>query len=295
MTQKFEMADLGEVSFYLGMKVERDRASRTLKLSQEHYTKDILERFGMADAKPVSTPMEVKTKLLKWEKEVAPADRHEYQRLVGSLMYLMLGTRPDIAFAVGALSRHMANPGPQHWTAAKRVLRYLVGTVNLGLKFKGGLQELVGFTDADWASDPVDRYSTSGYVFILGGAAVSWTSKRQKSIATSSTEAEYMALALGTKEAIWLRRLLHELLHPAAGPTLINVDNQSCIKLAKNPELHQLTKHIDIQYHFTRKEVEAGTIKLEYCPTKKMAADFLTKSVPLEQQKTCAGVCGVSA
>jgi hypothetical protein len=293
MVQTFEMSDLGPVSFYLGMQVERDRARRELKLSQAHYVAEVLERFGMTECKPISTPMEVKTKLQKHEGQAGLEEVREYQRLVGSLMYLMVGTRPDIAFTVGALSRHLSNPGPEHWVVAKRVLRYLKGTANLCLTYSGGLEELVGYTDADWASD-LDRYSTSGYLFILGGGAVSWASKRQKSIALSSTEAEYMALALGAKEAVWLRQLLEELQFPPTGPTLINVDNQSCIKLTKNPELHQQTKHIDIRYHFTRQHVEEGTIKVEFCPTKQMAADFLTKSVCQAVHQNCASVAGLT-
>jgi hypothetical protein len=294
MSQTFDMSDLGELSYYLGIKITRDRAHKSVEMSQTHYIKEVLQRFGMEDCKPVGTPLDVKTRLGPFDGEATAQERRDYQRVVGSLMYIMVGTRPDIAYAVGALSRYLSNPGPEHWTAAKRVLRYLGGTMEKGMKFGGGDSTLVGFTDADFAPPPT-RHSTSGYVFLLNGGAVSWASKRQKSVATSTTEAEYMALALGIKEAIWLRRLLGEIGMPQGGATPVFVDNQSCIKLAKNPENHQLTKHIDTQYHFTRQEVERGTIHLEFCPTKGMVADFLTKPVNKEQHVRCAEASGVSA
>lgn len=248
----------------------------------------------MSGCKPVGTPLDTKTRLMPYDGAASLGEIREYQRVVGSLMYAMVATRPDIGFAVGALSRYLANPGPEHWTAAKRVLRYLAGTANKALTFGGGSLELVGYTDADFAPPPT-RQSTSGYLFILNGGAVGWASKRQKSVATSTTEAEYMALALGTKEAIWLRRLLGELGVVTRGPTPILVDNQSCIRLAKNPENHQLTKHIDTQFHFIRQEVEKRTVEVEFCPTKSMAADFLTKAVNMEQHKMCTQASGLPA
>lgn len=294
MAQTFEMTDLGELSFYLGIKIERDRSKGVIRMSQAHYVAEVLERFGMSECKSVGTPLDTKTRLLPYDGVATPGEVREYQRVVGSLMYAMVATRPDLGYAVGALSRHLANPGPEHWTAAKRVLRYLAGTPTMSLSFGDGTLDLVGYTDADFAPPPT-RQSTSGYLFILNGGAISWASKRQKSVATSTTEAEYMALSLGVKEAIWLRRLLGELGFPRDGPVPILVDNQSCIKLAKNPENHQLTKHIDTQYHFIRQEVEKEVVSVEFCSTKRMAADFLTKSVNMDQHNMCSQAAGLCA
>ena len=288
----FEMTDLGDLSYYLGIKVERDRGSKVIRMSQAHYVMEVLERFGMTECKPTTTPMDTKTRLLPHDGVASAEEVKEYQRVVGSLMYAMVATRPDLGYAVGALCRYMSNPSPSHWCAAKRVLRYLAGTIHHALTYGRGNMELVGYTDADFAAPPT-RHSTSGYLFILNGGAVSWASKRQKSVATSTTEAEYMALALGTKEAIWLRRLLGELGMVSYSPTLLLVDNQSCIKLAKNPENHQLTKHIDTQYHFIREEVERQIVRVEFCPTKAMAADFLTKPVARDQHMACSRMSGL--
>jgi len=197
-------------------------------------------------------------------------------------MYTMIGTRPDIAFAVSIVSQHSSNPGPSHWTAVRRIFRYLAGTRTLGINYGRGCSG--GYTDADWGAGE-DRKSVGGYVFMINGAAVSWASKKQPSVALSSTEAEYMALTQGVKEALWLGELLKDLgaLAHANKIREIQCDNQGAIALTKNPEYHARTKHIDIQFHFIRHHVETEYIKPSHCPTNKMTADIFTKPVPRPQ------------
>ena len=251
------MTDLGEARWILGMEIIRDRGKRTLKLSQRQYVTGILTRFGFENARPASTPMAANQKLTK--SSAPEMDAKRYQSALGSLMYAMLGTRPDFAYAVGALSRHAANPTPEHWSAVARVYKYLRGTTDMRLVYRGTTrdEELFAYVDADYASDPSDRVSITGHAFMIAGGAVSWQSKKQTSTAMSSTEAEYMGLASAAKEAVWLRALLEEIEQGARGPTLLLEDNQSAIALARNAEFHERTKHIGVRYHFIREKIES--------------------------------------
>jgi hypothetical protein len=187
----------------------------------------------------------------------------------------------------------VANPSPEHQQAVKRILRYVKGTADQGLTL-GGTKVMRGYSDADWGSSDECRRSISGYAFLYGRGAVSWSSKRQQTVALSTTEAEYMAVTHATKEAVWLSRLLHEIDGKDHTPMLLNVDNQSCIALAKNPVHHARTKHIDVQHHFIREMVETGAVRVEYCPTKEMTADVLTKPVPKEKHNWCTSQLGVA-
>jgi len=198
----------------------------------------------------------------------------------------MLGTRPDIAYAVGAVSRYSSNPGELHWKAVKRILRYLKGTANFALEYNGGSSEKVkGYSDADWAGSLDDRRSTTGYVFTMNGAAVTWSSKKQPTVALSTTEAEYMAMTQAAKEAIWIRRFLAEVLgeNEEANEKLeVFTDNQGALALAQNPVFHARTKHIDIRHHFIR-EVEGKDLSVSFCGTEEMVADVLTKGLSQEK------------
>jgi len=188
------MKDLGEAKVILGLEIRRDKALGTLKLSQGKYAAQVLEKFGMAECNPIGTPLEVGLQLVKAD---GSDDVLPYREAVGSLMYLMVGTRPDLAFAIGKLSRFVSCYGKEHWAAIKRVLRYVKGSVNKGLAFdKNSSCVLQGCSDADWAGDHETRRSTTGFTFIFGGAAVSWGSKLQKTVALSTMEAQYMALLL---------------------------------------------------------------------------------------------------
>jgi hypothetical protein len=218
------MTDLGACRFYLGMEVIRDRPRRTLRLSQEAYLRRVLEDFGMLQANPVATPMETSVHLVSTEDgyHVESSLVKTYQSAVGSLMYAMLGTRPDLAFAVSVVSRFASNPTDRHWTAVKRILRYLAGTISMGLVFRGSLTSLNGYADSDWAGDHDTRHSTSGYVFNVGSAVISWSAKRQPAVSLSSCEAEYIGQTQATKEAIWLQGFLKQI-HPDldGGATII--------------------------------------------------------------------------
>ena len=274
----FEARDLGPSSFFLGMDIIRDRNARTITLAQHRLTKDLLTKYGMREAKSLSTPLSLATKLTKTG-EPLDTSSHPYSQLIGSLMYLSVCTRPDISQAVGALARYMANPTKEHWQAATNVLRYLAGTTECGITFGAGSPGLEAYCDADYAGDIDTRRSTTGYVFLLNGGAISWSSRLQQTVAASTTEAEYMAAAAAIKEALWIRRLLKELEIDTKIIT-IKADSQSAIKLLKNPVISMRSKHIDVIYHFARERVTRKDVAFEYICTNKMVADALTKPLP---------------
>ena len=284
LSTKFDIKDLGELKYFLGMKVEQSKENGSIWIGQPAYTENLLKRLGMQDSKPSHTPVEVSSKLQPANNQAEPVNQTKYQSAIGGLMYLVVSTRPDIAFAVNNLARFSSNPQKEHWTALKRILRYLKGTTNIGILYKqDGSDKCIGYSDADWAGDTSDRKSTSGYIFMLSGGPISWSSKKQKCVALSTAEAEYVALSGAAQECLWLRQLEAELGCPPEGPTLIFEDNQSAIAMAKNPQFHGRAKHIDIRYHFIREQVASGTIKIEYCATKDMAADIMTKGLTREQ------------
>lgn len=288
LNHAFQMSDLGPVNHYLGMKITRNREERAIYLSQATYIDQILASHGMANCHAVHTPMTTDCHLM-------PAGPHydcplklkrQYQSAVGSLMYAMLGTRPDIAFAVSVVSRFASNPTHAHEEAVKRIFRYLQGTKDLVLAYKGGLEHLLGWTDSDWAGDHDTRRSTSGYVFCIGSGAISWSSKRQATVALSTCEAEYEGQTQATKEAIWLRNLLSQLHiggtnNPNAEPATVVLygDNQGAIALAKNPQFHGRTKHVDIKVKFLREQLDDGVVDLAFTPTDEQVADGLTKAL----------------
>ncbi|KAJ3531725.1 hypothetical protein NM688_g7534 [Phlebia brevispora] len=283
--QIFEMTDLGEATWILNMELICDRAAGTITLSQRQYIESILKRHQMADCRPLSMPMEANLHLPKLaEPEI---ELRRYQSALRSLMYAMLATRPDLAHSVGVLSQHAATPGEVHWNALMCVYRYLRGTTDLALTFRRNAKEkaLLDFVDADHAGDPVDRRSITGYAFTLAGAAVCWAFKKQRTVAISSTEAEYVAGSAATRQAVWLRLLLSELGQLKQEPTTLLIDNQSAIALAKNPVYHGTMKHIAIQHHFIREKFEDRTVSVEYVPTGDQAADVFTKGLPREKHE----------
>ena len=298
LMSKFAMVDNGPIHYILGMVIKRDRANRILTIDQSEYTHSILKRFKMENCNPVSTPSEMGKKFRKTTQEDQPFDVTLYQQAIGCLTYASLISRPDIAVATGTLAQYMSNPNTEHWSGVKRVLRYLKGTLNYGLYYsRSDDDNLVGFSDADWAGDLDTRRSTSGYSFHIGRSLVSWSSRKQVTVAKSSTEAEYVALSSATQEAIWLRRLIGEIRFQKCPPTLINEDNQGAIDLSKNAKHHERTKHIDIAFHFIRERVSSSEIVVEHCPTNDMVADVLTKAVPrvkFEKFRSCLGVCKIA-
>jgi len=299
LNKRFPLKDLGSADFFLGMKITRQPMERKIILSQDAYIAAILERFNLTKCHPVSTPIKPGAILVTNGEPDAEEDETLYRSMLVSIMYLMLCTRPDLAFAVGRLSKFSANPNKQHMQAARRLLRYVSKTRNFGLHF-GPFTEKKNpiatmFSDADWAGDKESRPSTGAYVCTISEnqsnsphTAISWSSKQQSTIALSSTEAEYMALTQASKEGIWVRRFMDEISRASgedvpATPMTIFADNQGSMALAKNPEFHSRTKHISIQQHFIREKVESKEVRLEYLPTGDMLADLLTKALPREK------------
>jgi hypothetical protein len=298
----FEITDGGELKYFLGLQFERDREHRRLTIHQNRYTTELLIQHQMDQCAPKSTPWDSGVTLTKAMSPASEEEREEmssipYRQIVGELLFLSISTRPDIAHPVGQLARFVSNPGPKHWTAAKRVLRYLNGTRSLGISFDGNQPtQLLGFADANWAGSE-ERRSTSGNVFMYGGGAISWRSQQQPTVALSTMEAEYVSLSGCTQQAVWLRRLVAEvedrlgvlresapthIIH-AEAPTHIMEDNQACIQFAKDPKDHSRAKHIAIRYHFVREKILTGDICVDYCGTNSMIADLLTKEVTANQ------------
>ena len=293
LCRRFDMDDRGEVHYLLGMLIKRDRAAKTLSISQRSYTEKILKRFGMEASKPVGTPLEPGKKFQKFTEDDERFDTQTYQQAIGCLTYLSVISRPDIAAAVGTLSQYMSEPSKEHWMGVKRILRYLKKTLNFGLKYSAGKMELIGYSDSDWAGDIDTRRSTSGYVFQVGNGTISWSSRKQATVAKSSTEAEYVALSMAAQEAIWLNRLMSDLGQNMDDPIVIFEDNQGAIELAKNPKYHNRTKHIDICHHFIRERVMSNEIKVMYCNTKCMIADIMTKALPKPSFEKLRSLLGV--
>jgi hypothetical protein len=274
MQELFQMSDLGLLSYYLGIEVQQ--AEGEIRVSQSSYAAKILEDAGMAQCNPCCVPMENRLKLTKNSGEVIDATR--YRSMIGSLRYLV-NTRPDLAYAVGVLSRFMEAPGKQHWAAMKQVLRYVQGTQGFGCTYREGSKNaaLTGFSDSDDAGDLDDRKSTTGLVFFFGSSVVTWASQKQRIVAMSSCEAEYIAAATAASQAVWLSRLLSEMIGGEAQKVKLRIDNQSAIELSKNPVHHERTKHIDLRYHFIRECVEEGKVDVEHVRTSNQLADILTK------------------
>jgi hypothetical protein len=260
-------------------------------ICQETYVKKMVNRFGLTQATSNRTPLPsnlllTKQDCPKTEEEKEEMEKVPYRGIIGSLLYASLGSRPDIAYGVAALSKFNSCPGMKHWKYAKQILRYLKGTAHFGLRYTNpGPKEvrIEIFSDSDWGSNPDDRKSISGFVCCINGNPVSWSSRTQKSTALSSCEAEFMALSESMREALWLRQLLIELRIGFVQPITIRVDNQSAIKLAENPVQHQRSKHIDIRYFRIREEIRNGNITVKYVPTDQNIADLLTKSPTFDQ------------
>jgi hypothetical protein len=277
----FKIKDLGELAWCLGMEFTRDRQQGTSTLSQRKYTYDVLDQYRMLDCNPVGVPYDETRRVnnnVKLEVDMSKI----FRSMVGSLMYLAVATRPDIAFSVNQLARVMSAPDEFHWESAKKVLRYLKGTMNIGITFSGGINNdnvLVGYSDSDWGSCPVTRKSTTGYVLMLNGGAISWNSKLQTTVAISTMEAEYMAMCATMQEGVFLRQLLKDMNFEQTDPTDIKEDNTGTISLAKKPVITNRSKHIDIKFHFVREKVEERVFCTPHVGTGDMVADALTKAI----------------
>ena len=286
LAKRFEISDLGPINWLLGVSIIRDMEKRTISLGQQAYIEQILHRFGLEDARKAVTPMETGVDLGPGSPHVSailltPAEKTKYREMIGCLMYAAVMTRPDISFAVSTLSQYLDAPHTTHVQAATRVFRYLSGTKDQKLVLGGFNSNLVGYSDADWASQN-HRHSISGFAFFIGDGVVSWSSKKQPIITLSSTEAEYVALTHSSKDIIWIHKLLTEfsLIFPFTIPTTLYCDNQGAVRLSKDSTFHGRTKHIDVHFHFIRQTVSQGHISLLYCPTDDMIADTFTKPLP---------------
>lgn len=288
---RFSIKDLGESRYFLG--IEFTRNSTGLHLSQQKYIKDLLEKTKMSASKPVSTPMSPTPKLTLGS-GTRLSDPREYRTTIGSLQYLAF-TRPDIAFAVNRLSQFMHQPTDLHWSAAKRILRYLAGTQTHGILIRRGTPlSLHGFSDADWAGDTDDFVSTNAYVVYLGGSPISWSSKKQTGVARSSTEAEYRAVANTASEIRWITSLLTELGVQLPSMPVIYCDNISATHLSANPIFHSRMKHLALDFHFIRDNVQAGALRVAHVSTRDQLADPLTKALPKPKYQELITKLGVT-
>ena len=281
---RYEMHGMKECEWILGMRITRDRKNKIITLDQEQYTKDILEEYGMLECRVASTPASMEPLSLNMSPQTE-AERAEmkdvpYMQAVGALNFLASSTRPDISAAVSNVSRFMANPGPKHWQAVKRIFRYLKGNQR-GLRFDGKQElRLEGWCDADFAGDVDRSRSRTGYCLYLAGAPVSWRSRLQRLAARSTAEAEYMAAADATGDIMWARGLLEELGQIQMGPTVLHEDNRCAVIWSKDCVVNENNKHIRIRYHIVRDSTRNGTVKLDWVESKENAADILTKPLP---------------
>jgi len=310
LSARYKMKDLGEVNHLLGCEISRNRFTGRITMRQRQYIKDIIARFFADEVLlSISTPADPSVILTKEMCPSSPADiafmkKVKYREAVGSLLWLALGTRPDICYAVTQVTKFNENPGPQHWEAVKRIFRYLAYTLDYAIEYAPMVPSAVtdltnthgfhspslqdptvvtptGYVNSDHARDPDTRRSVTGYIFFLAEGPIVWQSRQQASIALSSMEAEYMSACAATQEAMWLRMVLTELGGVIDRPITLHEDNQACIYLSQNPNDHQKSKHIDRQYHYVREQFIAGTINLAKIPTSGNCSDLLTK--PLQK------------
>lgn len=284
----WSISDLGEAKFCVGIAISRDRTARTASLSQTALIDRIISQFGQSDADPISTPMdEGAARSLRRPLpsdppfDVAAVNDLPYRSLVGSLMYLAVGTRPDISFAVSKLCQFLDCYRRDHWLAAVRVVRYLKGTRNLSLVLGGShALDLIAFSDSSFADCPDTRRSTMGFCTSLGGAVATWSARRQKTVTISSCEAEYIALSETSREILWLRQFLRELNLLNSSPAILLCDNNGSMVLAADPTHHSRSKHIDVKHHFIRERVDEGSVDLWRVPSADNLADIFTKPLP---------------
>lgn len=276
LREKFEIKEM-KVDCFLGLEINQNEDG-SIFLYQTRYAKKVLKRFDMAECDGVITPSNPNQQMCNFDE--SDQSSFPYRKLIGSLMYLSIGTRADIAHAVGIASRYVEKPTVVHERAGKRILKYIKKHLNFGiLFFSSSTRELSVYTDADYAGDIDTRRSTSGSAFIYSGGIISWSSTRQKSVSASTTESEYIAASLCVRELTWLRALFCEILGEKLPIINLYMDNQSAIRLIKNPEFHKRTKHIDVAYHIIREKYNEELFTLQYISTNEMLADVFTKAL----------------
>jgi Reverse transcriptase (RNA-dependent DNA polymerase) len=297
LESRFDITDLGSVSLYLGMQVVRDSVTGSISIDQNHYVDVLLDRFNMTDCNRALTPATTTTannlySTIADSPLLSDAMKTTYKQVVGGLLYLSVCTRPDITHSIMQLTRRMTAPTDEDWANAKRVLRFLKGS-KIGLYYDGDVDtDLTGYADADFAGDVGSRKSTTGYVFMYQGCAVSWRSKLQPIVTLSSTEAEYVALCSAAQEAVYLRRLFESIGEVQSGATVIFEDNMSTMALAlrEQADCSDRTKHIDVRYHYTRELITSNQIRLEHVATQFQLADMLTKNLDKVKFKYLSGL-----
>jgi hypothetical protein len=271
----FEVKDLGNVKTFLSIEVERDMDGN-FSVHQSSYIEKIISAAGQEDSKISKIPMDEGYYKLKSE-DYLP-DNIKYRQLIGMLLYVCTNTRPDVSASVCILSQKVEKPTTLDMNEVVRIIRYLKGTRDYRLKLSGSrFEEMVMYSDANWAEDRTERKSNNGHVCFFNGGTISWSSRKQECVALSSCEAEYIALSEAVKEVIWLRRMLMEFGYSMDSPTVVKADNQSAIKLVDRERFSNTTKHIDTRYHFIKEFKRLGEISLEYVCTEENVADMLTK------------------
>jgi hypothetical protein len=282
LLREFDMRDLGNIHHFLGIAISRNRKSGTIHLNQKTYIENLVSMAGFNNAYPADTPISPTIQLTRYE-GVKP--KFNYGTYIGKLLYAALCTRPDIAYAVTHLAQFTSCFGPAHVTTVNRVVRYLKGTSALGLTYRRSNSDFgeVGYSDADWGSNLLDRKSISGHVFLLGGAAIAWSAKKQATVALSTMEAEYMLLSHACTQAIWMRQLFEELSFSTDDPTLILSDNLAALALSTESQFHGRSKHIDIRHHFIRDVIEKRKVTTLYVQTNENLADAFTKALAAPQ------------
>lgn len=281
-----------EAKFFLGFEIFY-KTDGTIFINQQCFADKIVSKFGMMNANTVSTPADTFAFEMVEDNETSSSTNFPYRAAVGSLMYLAVGTRPDISYALGVVSRYMENPKEVHIKALKRIIRYVKGTRNYGIAFNSNsLYTFESYSDADYAGDRNTRRSTSGYICFLGDGPISWCSQQQRCVALSTTESEYIAAAEAAKEISWLKLLFDDIRCSYQNSTLF-MDNQSAIRLVKNPEFHKRTKHVDVKYHFIREKYTQKVFDIEYVSTELQKADIFTKSLPKERFQILRKMIGV--
>jgi Reverse transcriptase (RNA-dependent DNA polymerase) len=287
----WECRDLGETKEFLKMRISRLKG--VITLDQKDYLMTVLKRFNMHNVKEASTPLPSGYNPVPNKLPVDKKLRTKYQQVIGSLLYLMLGTRPDIAYAVTRMAQFAANPSEEHLTKALYICKYLAGTTDYSLQYGLKQEGLYAYADADWASDLESQRSTTGYLVLLSGTAISWNSRAQKTIALSSTEAEYMSLSDTCRQLIWMRSFLKELGMPVGAIPLCG-DNQGAIFNASNPVQEKRTKHIDIRFHYIREKVSDGEVTLHFVTTDQNPADMFTKNLARDNFLRCRSHLGIT-
>ncbi|KAK2352230.1 hypothetical protein QL285_096543 [Trifolium repens] len=273
MQSEFEMSMMGELRFFLGLQIKQ--LEKGIFISQEKYVKDLLKKYKMNESKIMTTPMHPSNSLDKDEKGKNVSEK-EYRGMIGSLLYLT-ASRPDIVFSVGLCARFQSAPKESHLTAVKRIFRYLVGTPDTGLWYKKNSHfDLKAYCDADYAGDKIERKSTSEACQFLGEALISWSCRKQNTIALSTTEAEYVSAANYCSQVIWIKNQLEDFSLRYTNVKIL-CDNTSAINLSKNPIQHSRSKHIEIKHHFIRDHVNKKEIELVFVNTENQLADIFTK------------------